>query len=200
MRQLALTFWGVYFIVSLALRVVLQLLRTGSTGLALMRARPGSVQWVGETLELVAIGLGVAAAAFADTVEPLSAIDGTAGHALGIVLFAVGLFGVFASQEAMRGSWRIGQDPSEQTELVTGGPFRFVRNPIFTSLVAVQTGIGLLVPSLLAIAGVVLLVVSIELQVRLVEEPHLLASHGGRYAEYAARVGRFVPLLGRIGQ
>jgi protein-S-isoprenylcysteine O-methyltransferase Ste14 len=197
LQDLALLCWLVYFAVSLGARVFLHLRRTGETGFLLMRARPGSVQWLGETAEALAIALGVAAAALADTIEPVSALDGAAGHAIGIALFAAGLVGVVASQEAMHGSWRIGQSDSERTELVTGGSFALVRNPIFTSLVAVQSGIALLVPSALALAGLALLVVSIQVQVRLVEEPHLLERHGDRYAGYARRVGRFVPLVGR---
>jgi protein-S-isoprenylcysteine O-methyltransferase Ste14 len=41
-----------------------------------------------------------------------------------------------------------------------------------------------------------LLVVSTEAQVRLVEEPYLLGVHGDAYRAYAARVGRFSPGLG----
>jgi protein-S-isoprenylcysteine O-methyltransferase Ste14 len=36
------------------------------------------------------------------------------------------------------------------------------------------------------------------LQVRAVEEPYLLSVHGDAYATYAARVGRFVPGVGRL--
>jgi protein-S-isoprenylcysteine O-methyltransferase Ste14 len=42
------------------------------------------------------------------------------------------------------------------------------------------------------------LVLALEIQVRLVEEPHLLRAHGSAYGEYASRVGRFVPGLGRL--
>jgi protein-S-isoprenylcysteine O-methyltransferase Ste14 len=142
----------------------------------------------------------VAAPALARAVEPLSALDGIFGHVVGIILFGIGLVGVFASQEAMRSSWRIGQDASERTELVTDGPFGYVRNPIFSSLVAVQAGIALLVPSVIALIGLAVLLFSIEVQVRLVEEPHLIAVHGDRYAQYGRRVGRFVPRLGRFGR
>ena len=39
---------------------------------------------------------------------------------------------------------------------------------------------------------------AVQLQVRVVEEPYLLATHGKTYAAYAARVGRFVPGAGRL--
>jgi protein-S-isoprenylcysteine O-methyltransferase Ste14 len=57
----------------------------------------------------------------------------------------------------------------------------------------------LLVPSWVAIAGLAGLVVALELQVRVVEEPYLLRTHGARYADYARRVGRFAPGVGRLG-
>jgi protein-S-isoprenylcysteine O-methyltransferase Ste14 len=35
---------------------------------------------------------------------------------------------------SMGASWRIGVDPSERTDLVTGGAFALVRNPIFSAM------------------------------------------------------------------
>ena len=102
------------------------------------------------------------------------------------------------AQFAMGESWRIGVDESEQTEMVTTGPFSIVRNPIFTAMVPTALGLALLVPNVVAIVGFVALVVALEIQVRLVEEPYLLRTHGDAYAQYARRVGRFVPLLGRL--
>jgi hypothetical protein len=58
MRELALIFWLVYFLLSLGVRVFFQLRRTGTSGLRLMRSRPGSVQWFGETLEAAALAMG----------------------------------------------------------------------------------------------------------------------------------------------
>ena len=49
-----------------------------------------------------------------------------------------------------------------------------------------------------AIAGVVLLILTIEVQVRVVEEPYLATKHGDAYRDYTATVGRFVPAVGRI--
>ncbi|MBA4192676.1 MAG: lactaldehyde reductase [Planctomycetaceae bacterium] len=51
-------------------------------------------------------------------------------------------------------------------------------------------------------AGLVLLVVAIELQVRGVEKPYLRAVHGQQYRDYTAAVGRFVPGIGypNVGQ
>ena len=51
--------------------------------------------------------------------------------------------------------------------------------------------------ALFATAATVVLLAAIQVQVRAVEEPYLLAVHGDAYRDYAARVGRFVPRMGR---
>lgn len=56
----------------------------------------------------------------------------------------------------------------------------------------------LVVPIVIALLSLVALVSAIQLQVRGVEEPHLRRVHGGAYAEYMRRVGRFVPGFGRV--
>jgi protein-S-isoprenylcysteine O-methyltransferase Ste14 len=73
-----------------------------------------------------------------------------------------------------------------------------VRNPIFSGLLFSGAGIAALLPNLTAIASFVALVVAIELQVRAVEEPYLLRTHGDAYRAYAGAVGRFVPGIGRL--
>jgi protein-S-isoprenylcysteine O-methyltransferase Ste14 len=95
-------------------------------------------------------------------------------------------------------SWRIGVDPGERTGLVTGGPFALVRNPIFSGMILTWVGLALMVPSVVALASVGVLIGSLELQTRVVEEPYLLRTHGERYAHYAKRVGRFMPRAGRL--
>jgi protein-S-isoprenylcysteine O-methyltransferase Ste14 len=73
-----------------------------------------------------------------------------------------------------------------------------VRNPIFTGMLPTSLGIALLVPNALAVAAVVLLFAALEIQTRFVEEPYLLKVHGDIYRRYASRVGRFLPLVGRL--
>jgi protein-S-isoprenylcysteine O-methyltransferase Ste14 len=130
--------------------------------------------------------------------EPVAALDGDVGHALGLALAVAGIGLTFYAQLGMGESWRIGVDPQERTELVTGGPFGLVRNPIYSAMIPTAFGLGLLVPSALAIAGFATLLLALELQVRVVEEPYLLRAHGERYAGYARRVGRFLPAIGRL--
>jgi protein-S-isoprenylcysteine O-methyltransferase Ste14 len=99
---------------------------------------------------------------------------------------------------AMGASWRIGVDESERTSLVTDGPFAVVRNPIFSAMLPTSLGLALMVPNWVAFVGVVALFLALELQVRVVEEPYLQRVHGHAYTEYADRVGRFIPGLGKL--
>ena len=190
----ALVLLVVFGAVGFGWRTVVQVRRHGDTGWRLSRTGPDRI--VGPALVLAFALLGAG---------PVVAVVGEAptagGSAAGVVgvLLAVGA-GVLtvAAQVQMGASWRIGVEAGERTELVTGGLFRHVRNPIFTGMVLFAVGLALLVPNLPTLAGALLAGVTIEGQVRLVEEPNLLAVHGQAYRRWAAATGRFVPGLGRL--
>ena len=109
-----------------------------------------------------------------------------------------GFVAVVLASTGMGTSWRIGVDPTERTALVTGGLFAIARKPIFTAMCAALAGLVVATPTVLTVAGMVCLIVAVQLQVRVVEETYLLVTHGETYAAYAARVGRFVPGVGRL--
>jgi protein-S-isoprenylcysteine O-methyltransferase Ste14 len=200
MAELALACFALYLALAFGLRTALQLRRTGSTGFRGVGGRPGSAEWWGGVLFVVALLAGVAAPLLdiAGALEPIAALDGTIGQAAGGVLFAFGLAATLSAQIAMGDSWRIGVDIAERTDLVTEGPFELVRNPIFAGMLPTSLGLSLLVPNVAALAGLCALFVALEVQVRVVEEPYLVRTHGARYADYAARVGRFFPGVGRL--
>ena len=200
MAALALALYAVYLALAFGVRTLIQLRRTGSTGLNGLGGRPGSAEWLAGVGFVVALALGVAAPvlALAGVVGPLDALDTTLAHVCGAVLAVGGIAATFLAQVAMGESWRIGVDPEERTELVTGGVFGVVRNPIFAAMIPTALGLALLVPSPAAIAGLLALVVALELQVRVVEEPHLQRTHADAYRDYARRVGRFAPGVGRL--
>jgi protein-S-isoprenylcysteine O-methyltransferase Ste14 len=198
MATLALVLWALYGLLAFVLRVAIQLRRTGDTGLRGVKGKPGSVEWLVGVAFPGAIALGVAAPilALADNVEPIASLDKTAFNVAGIALYAIGLGGLIVAQGTMGESWRVGVDATERTSLVTTGMFSIVRNPIFTAMVALTVGLALLVPSVISVLAVALLLLSVELQTRAVEEPYLLDKHGQAYASYAGRVGRFLPGVG----
>lgn len=200
MADWALAFYALYVALALGGRALLQFHFTGSTGFKGISGRPGSAEWTGGVLFVVAALLLLAAPLFdlAGALRPLPLFDGPVGYVSGFILFFAGLTGTLAAQFAMGASWRVGVDEAERTELVTVGPFALVRNPIFSAMVPVFLGLALLVPNLAALMAVAALVVAVETQVRLVEEPYLLRTHGTRYARYASGVGRFVPGVGKL--
>ncbi len=202
MAALALGAYVLYMALAFGLRTAIQLRRTGSSGFEGISGRPGSVEWFAGVLFVVAIVVGFAAPLLALTsvVEPVDSLDTTAAHLAGIVLFVAGLAGTLAAQVAMGESWRIGVDEQVTTEMVTDGAFAIVRNPIFAAMLPASAGLALMVPSAVAFAGLIALFVALELQVRVVEEPYLERTHGSAYTAYAARVGRFLPGVGRLSR
>jgi protein-S-isoprenylcysteine O-methyltransferase Ste14 len=189
---------AVWFLSAVVGRMALQVLRTGDSGLRVEAGARFSPAWwahvglTASTLALVAAPVLVSA----DIVGPVGAVP-EAVRWVGAALGAAGVAATFGAQLVMGDSWRIGVEPGEDTELVTAGVFGLVRNPIFSAMVLTALGVTLMVPTALGVAGLVGLVAFLELQVRRVEEPHLLAVHGPRYRTYTTRVGRFLPGLGR---
>ncbi len=196
----ALAFYALYLALAFGWRALVQLRLTGSTGFRGISGPLGSVEWFGGVLFVVASLLLLAALVLdlAAVLEPVPVLGGSVGHALGLALFSAGLVGTLLAQFAMGVSWRVGVDEEERTELVTAGSFAYVRNPIFSAMASAFVGLALLVPNVAALAAVAALVAAVEIQVRLVEEPYLLRTHGERYAGYASRVGRFVPGVGKL--
>lgn len=200
MAALALVLFGFSLVLTFGVRIAIQLRRTGSTGVLGFAADATPLERFAGVLFVAGLVMGAAAPLLAllGVLEPIAALDGAVGHAIGIVLAVGGILLTFGAQLAMGDAWRVGVDPEERTELVTNGPFGLVRNPIYSAMIPTVFALALMVPNVLAVAAFLTLVVALELQVRLVEEPYLLRVHGHAYAEYASRVGRFVPGLGLL--
>jgi protein-S-isoprenylcysteine O-methyltransferase Ste14 len=202
MAVAAIVLYSVSLAITFGVRVAIQVRRTGSTGLHGLPPDAGPLEWIAGGMFIAGLLMGGAAPVLAllGVLEPIPALDGPVGHAVGLVLAIGGIALTFGAQLAMGDSWRVGVDPEERTELVTDGPFRFVRNPIYSAMLPTILGLVLMVPSALAIAGLLVLFAGLEMQVRLVEEPYLVRTHGDEYARYAQKVGRFVPGLGLRGE
>jgi protein-S-isoprenylcysteine O-methyltransferase Ste14 len=114
----------------------------------------------------------------------------------GWLLFLGGLAVTLLAQAQMGASWRVGID-DRTTALVTGGLFAVSRNPIFFGMFLSFLGVVLITPAPWTATGFAVAVPLISLQVRL-EERNLLRIHGQAYLDYAARVGRFLPWVGRL--
>jgi protein-S-isoprenylcysteine O-methyltransferase Ste14 len=184
---------ALYGLVALVGRSLLQWRRTGSSGWRGVHGRPGSAAWWAGVMMALAV-LGLVLAPVIAMFLP-SSVTGSLRVTLGTLPFLVGFIITVIAQLAMGDAWRIGVQESERTELRTAGPFAWCRNPIFTGMLLVGLGVAAWVP--LAIPAWLALLAGLELQVRVVEEPYLLRTHGAPYEAYAARTGRFWPGLGR---
>jgi protein-S-isoprenylcysteine O-methyltransferase Ste14 len=197
MTTAALVLYVVALVVLFGVRSWVQQRRTGSAGFHGISGTPAEAGWWGGVLFVAAMVLGLAGPLLAVT-GAVTASPPAVVQVLGLVLALAGFAATLAGQTGMGASWRIGVDPAERTELVTTGVFAYVRNPIFTAMVAAQLGVALMVPTWLSVAALGALVVAVQLQVRAVEEPHLRRVHGAAYIEYASRTGRFLPGIGRL--
>ena len=200
MAALALILYALFLFLAFGVRTFMQIRATGSSGFHGISGSPGSVEWIAGVLFVVALVLGVAAPilALTDLVEPIASIDGDAINLIGLLLAVAGVNLTVYSQTSMGSSWRVGVDEGEQTALVTSGAFAFVRNPIFSAMIPTALGLAMMVPSVVSIAALGALIVALELQVRIVEEPYLIRVHGDDYRSYAASTGRFIPGVGRL--
>jgi protein-S-isoprenylcysteine O-methyltransferase Ste14 len=200
MAKLAAAMLVVFLVLTLFVRVAIQLRRTGSTGLIGLRKGAGLLEWLSGLLFIGGMAMAIVSLELVlqDTLDPIDALDVDGLHVIGIALAAAGGLAVFAAQLGMGASWRIGVSEDQGTDLVTTGWFTLVRNPIYAAMIVGWTGFALIVPTWLAFAAVVVIAIGLELQVRFVEEPNLLRTHGDEYARYASRVGRFVPGVGRF--
>jgi len=193
----ALVLEAVFLLLAFGIRSWIQWRRTGSSGFIRPRRGAPPVELLATVLFTVGLVL-IVAAPIADLAgfARLALFEGPGAAAAGAALAVAGIVVTFIAQVNMGDSWRIGVDPDEQTQLVTGGVFGLVRNPIFSAMILATVGLVLLVPNALSLAALVSLVVGLELQVRVVEEPYLRTVHGDSYRRYLGAAGRFVPGVG----
>ena len=120
---------------------------------------------------------------------PTRILEGTALAGLALVL------GLAARAELTRGRQCTEAPQSFLGPREQGGVA--IRNPLFTAVIVFQLGVTVIAPSWLAVPALVAVIVVCHLQVRAVEEPYLIQTHGAPYVSYIKNSGRFVPRFGR---
>jgi len=80
-------------------------------------------------------------------------------------------------------------------QLVTSGPFRFIRHPIYASMLCVLLGTGIVISSLLlSIIAILVFLIGSEIRMRI--EDRLLAScFGTQFEAYEQSVPRLIPFF-----
>jgi protein-S-isoprenylcysteine O-methyltransferase Ste14 len=197
---LALALFVVFLVVDSLARGYVHWRATGSTGTPHRSSGFKPIDFIGGAVAFAGMATTVAGTVLAAVgwLDAVQFLDFTAVRFGGMMLAVIGIAMVWVAQSGMGASWRATVDYTERPELVTAGLFAVIRNPIFTFIIIATAGLALMAPNAVTLVGVVVVALGIEMHVRRVEEPYLHWAHGDAYREYAARVGRFVPGLGRI--
>lgn len=123
---------------------------------------------------------------------PVKCLPVTAARLLGRGCMSIsGMLALSALLEMRRAGTHV--DPRQPaTALVTQGPFRLTRNPIYLSLTLMYAGIALMVNSLWTILLLPGVLIMIRYGVINREERYLERTFGEQYLSYKAKVRRWV--------
>ena len=112
---------------------------------------------------------------------------------VGTVLFACGIALAVWARLHLGRNWGMPTSQRVEPELVTSGPYRFVRHPIYSGLLMAMLGTAL-VDSLIGLI-VVAVLVAYFYYCGLVEERNLTASFPTAYPEYRSRTKMLIPFV-----
>jgi protein-S-isoprenylcysteine O-methyltransferase Ste14 len=143
-------------------------------------------------------GIGLVMAAFLFTfayVRPVGMTKPAAELIASMILVPPGVVLAWAAARRLGKQWRFQAAISEGHELITAGPYRVVRHPIYSSMLL------MLVASALAwtwwpmaVAALVMYVIGTEIRVR--AEERLLTEHfGDAYIDYKKRSRAYIPFI-----
>ncbi len=119
---------------------------------------------------------------------------------LAIVLIVLGAVGYFWCAWDFAFAGRGTPAPIDPPKvLVARGLYRFVRNPMYISVLLVLVGESLLFRSVALLRYAVIWFAIVYLFVVLYEEPALKRKFGASYEEYRRRVWRWIPRIPRAG-
>jgi protein-S-isoprenylcysteine O-methyltransferase Ste14 len=151
-------------------------------------------------LAVCLVSQAIAAAGWPASLSPIGVFsqpEARLWQVTGAVVLFGGLGLLIMAQLHLGASWRIGIEEGTSPGLVTGGLYRFCRNPIFLAILITLTGYTVLVPTRLSLALLLGAFLGIRQQI-LTEEAYLLRTYGDGYRAYARRIGRFLPGIGRL--
>lgn len=136
--------------------------------------------------------LGIVAAVLLYKADPAVPSIGYPANLVGIAFVALGILLVARSIAIFvkrKTDIRPGGSP---TTLITDGPYRYTRNPIYTGNMLILFGVCLLIGTLLPFVVIPAYFVVVSTLVIPFEEQKLTATFGGAYTEYQAKVGRWM--------
>jgi protein-S-isoprenylcysteine O-methyltransferase Ste14 len=144
-----------------------------------------SLAWIGQPVLLGVLGTNLGLMPWPGLLHPVSL-------AMGLALLGLGYAGTLWAYAAMGPTWRIGINATEKTALVSRGPYRWVRHPIYLFQIGMLAGAALLLPTPVSFAALAIHYACVRLKAG-DEEKHLTALHGDAYRSYLSRTGGVFP-------
>lgn len=115
----------------------------------------------------------------------------------GAALAAASSAMLFWTHATLAGNWSPAVEVPRDGSLVTSGPYRLVRHPMYLSFLLYSVGFSLLSANWLVGAGAALAFCSLYFARVDREERVMVDTFGDAYCDYARHTGRLVPLIGR---
>jgi protein-S-isoprenylcysteine O-methyltransferase Ste14 len=144
-----------------------------------------TLPWLGRSLDVWGVALPEWAVQ-----SPIVLILRASAAGIGVFCYLLSL----ACWLRMGRSWTMAIVPKQETRLVTVGPYRWVRHPIYALSILLMLCSAIVLPTVPMILIAVLHFYVMTRKARH-EERHLLQQFGPEYARYCERVGRFCPRL-----
>jgi protein-S-isoprenylcysteine O-methyltransferase Ste14 len=111
---------------------------------------------------------------------------------LGAAIALAGMVLEFSTQLHLGRNYSTTLHISEEQSLVTTGPYRHIRHPMYTALFTVGIGLGLLSTSWYFLLPFIVTAIVVAFRVER-EEEAMIEKFGGEYVQYMGRTGRFFP-------
>lgn len=123
---------------------------------------------------------------------PVSEALGTVAVLVLMAGLAITLFGVVSLGSSLTAT----PVPKDGAVLRTTGMYAIVRHPIYLGLILIGVGLTLPAGSVLTVLACSLLIALLSYKARF--EERLLIAKFPRYQDYASRVGRIIPFVGKL--
>jgi len=116
-------------------------------------------------------------------------------YLIGLILLLLGLIIRWVAIIHLGRFFTVNVAIAEDHQLITTGPYRYVRHPSYTGTLLLFLGFGLCLLNIFSLAAIFFPISAAFLWRMHVEETALRATFGDHYRSYAARTPRLIPYL-----